>query len=49
MRLFNFLQFRPSGTEDCVRVYAEAVDERSVDDIASRVGRLVYEKCGGKD
>jgi len=32
---------RPSGTEDIVRVYAEAVSQKAVDDLAKEVAQLV--------
>ncbi|KAH7883541.1 phosphoacetylglucosamine mutase [Phlebopus sp. FC_14] len=35
---------RPSGTEDVVRVYAEAKEQ--ADELASRVARLVHDKAG---
>lgn len=38
---------RPSGTEDMVRVYAEAATTPLVDWLAASVARLVYEKAGG--
>ncbi|KAF8227447.1 phosphoacetylglucosamine mutase [Tricholoma matsutake] len=38
---------RPSGTEDVVRVYAEAVKKPEADDLAFRVAGLVYDEAGG--
>lgn len=38
---------RPSGTEDVVRVYAEAADSDDVNMLASEVSSLVYEMAGG--
>ena len=38
---------RPSGTEDVVRVYAEAVIQEDVDKIAAEVGKTVYDMAGG--
>ena len=38
---------RPSGTEDAVRVYAEAGTQEAADELARRVGQLVYDKAGG--
>ncbi|CAM6128767.1 unnamed protein product [Calypogeia fissa] len=38
---------RPSGTEDVVRVYAEAADQASADALAQRVRALVYKHAGG--
>ncbi|KAJ7630896.1 phosphoacetylglucosamine mutase [Roridomyces roridus] len=38
---------RPSGTEDVVRVYAEASSRAQADELAFRVGGLVYDFCGG--
>jgi len=35
---------RPSGTEDIVRIYAEAADERAVDELAARVRQAVLEE-----
>jgi phosphoacetylglucosamine mutase len=39
---------RPSGTEDVVRVYAEAATREEVDQLAQAVCKLVAEKAGGK-
>jgi len=39
---------RPSGTEDVVRVYAEAWVKSQVDDLAHRVAGLVYDEAGGE-
>ncbi|KAI0734442.1 phosphoacetylglucosamine mutase [Fomitopsis betulina] len=38
---------RPSGTEDVVRVYAEATVRTQADELAYRVGGLVYDETGG--
>lgn len=38
---------RPSGTEDVVRVYAEATTKEDVDDLAYQVSELVYKMAGG--
>jgi len=36
---------RPSGTEDCVRVYAEADTQRDADGLADLIGKAVEETC----
>ncbi|XP_076470060.1 phosphoacetylglucosamine mutase-like [Babylonia areolata] len=38
---------RPSGTEDVVRVYAEADSQAKADELAYKVGLAVYDKAGG--
>jgi len=38
---------RPSGTEDVVRVYAEAAIKSQADELAFRVAGLVYDEAGG--
>jgi phosphoacetylglucosamine mutase len=38
---------RPSGTEDVVRVYAEAVDQKMADILANTIAALVYKHAGG--
>ncbi|KAI4460421.1 phosphoacetylglucosamine mutase [Holotrichia oblita] len=38
---------RPSGTEDLVRVYAEAATREEADALASEVSRKVFEMAGG--
>ncbi|KAF8640550.1 hypothetical protein AX17_000212 [Amanita inopinata Kibby_2008] len=38
---------RPSGTEDVVRVYAEAVLKSQADELAFRVAGMVYDEAGG--
>ncbi|CAH1396566.1 unnamed protein product [Nezara viridula] len=38
---------RPSGTEDIVRIYAEAESQEAADELATRVCRLVYDIAGG--
>lgn len=40
---------RPSGTEDVVRVYAEAETQELADILAERVAALVHEHAGGID
>ena len=39
--------FRPSGTEDVVRVYAESDTQANTDQLAYEVGVKVYELAGG--
>uniref|UniRef100_A0A671X4G7 Phosphoacetylglucosamine mutase n=1 Tax=Sparus aurata TaxID=8175 RepID=A0A671X4G7_SPAAU len=39
---------RPSGTEDVVRVYAEAETQESADDLAHEVSLAVYRLAGGR-
>ncbi|CAB4473790.1 Phosphoacetylglucosamine mutase [Rhizophagus irregularis] len=38
---------RPSGTEDVVRVYAEAATREECDELAYKVAGLVYDQAGG--
>lgn len=38
---------RPSGTEDAVRVYAEANSQRCADNLVSEAMMLVHKLCGG--
>lgn len=38
---------RPSGTEDVVRVYAEALTQENTDSLAVQVACAVYEQAGG--
>jgi phosphoacetylglucosamine mutase len=38
---------RPSGTEDVVRVYAEAATQQEADALAAAVGRQVERLAGG--
>ena len=38
---------RPSGTEDVVRVYAEAATQEKADSLAQRVSQLVFDLAGG--
>ncbi|KAI8997489.1 hypothetical protein BDB01DRAFT_771298 [Pilobolus umbonatus] len=38
---------RASGTEDAVRVYAEAATRAETDDLAFKVSQLVYDRAGG--
>lgn len=40
---------RPSGTEDCVRVYAEAATKESTDELAFKVAGMVFDLCGKGD
>lgn len=37
---------RPSGTEDCVRVYSEAATRAGADDLNKEVSELVVKLCG---
>ena len=39
---------RPSGTEDAVRVYAEADTREACDELAVKVAKLVHELGGGE-
>ncbi|GAA5988787.1 hypothetical protein JCM10908_006171 [Rhodotorula pacifica] len=39
---------RPSGTEDCVRVYAEATTRKAADELVNKVAYLVFDEAGGK-
>jgi len=39
---------RPSGTEDIVRVYAEAATTEAMEDLAKKVAQAVYDMAGGK-
>ncbi|XKL68239.1 hypothetical protein PGB90_003730 [Kerria lacca] len=38
---------RPSGTEDLIRVYAEAATQTEADELALKVSQLVYDTAGG--
>jgi phosphoacetylglucosamine mutase len=38
---------RPSGTEDVVRVYAEADTQENTDNLANKVSQLVFDLAGG--
>lgn len=38
---------RPSGTEDAVRVYAEAASQEQADQLAREVASVVYDRAGG--
>ncbi len=38
---------RPSGTEDVVRVYAEATTQEAADRLALEVARQVHKVAGG--
>lgn len=39
---------RPSGTEDVVRVYAEAASQPLADQLALRVGQALFDLAGGR-
>lgn len=39
--------FRPSGTEDIVRVYAECENSSDVNKLAMEIASLVYRLAGG--
>ena len=43
----SFLFYRPSGTEDVVRVYAEAENPADVEKLAAQVSLAVYQLAGG--
>ena len=49
--MFSYLLYlcfsRPSGTEDVVRVYAEADTQENADQLAYEVGLKVHEMAGG--
>ncbi|KAF8343168.1 phosphoacetylglucosamine mutase [Cantharellus anzutake] len=38
---------RPSGTEDCVRLYAESTHRYQTDEMAYRLAGLIYDEVGG--
>jgi phosphoacetylglucosamine mutase len=38
---------RPSGTEDVVRIYAEAADRQAADGLAAAAAAIVYRLCDG--
>lgn len=38
---------RPSGTEDVVRIYAEAPTQQEADALANKAAMLTYDLCGG--
>jgi len=38
---------RPSGTEDVVRIYAEASTQQEADELAQQAATLVYKLCSG--
>ncbi|KNE95410.1 hypothetical protein PSTG_11263 [Puccinia striiformis f. sp. tritici PST-78] len=40
---------RPSGTEDCVRVYAEAATKEATNELAFKVAGMVFDFCGKGD
>lgn len=39
--------YRPSGTEDVVRIYAEADTQLNADKLAVEVATAVYDTAGG--
>jgi phosphoacetylglucosamine mutase len=41
------IQYSASGTEDAVRVYAEAATRAETDDLAFKVAQLVFDRAGG--
>ena len=43
----SFLFFRPSGTEDVVRVYSESDTQDNADQLAYEVGLAVHKLAGG--
>lgn len=45
--IVNILFYRPSGTEDVVRVYAEANTRENADKLAVEVATVVYDTAGG--
>lgn len=45
--IYLFFYFSASGTEDAVRVYAEAATRAETDDLAFKVAQLVYDRAGG--
>ncbi len=44
---FIYIDFSPSGTEDIVRVYAEADTKANADLLGAEVSVAVYELCNG--
>ena len=38
---------RPSGTEDAVRIYAEAKTQEAADELAVEVAMTLYDHAGG--
>lgn len=42
-----FLYYRPSGTEDVVRVYAECENVSDIEKLTAEVALAVYELAGG--
>jgi len=42
------LFYRPSGTEDVVRIYAEADNQQNADKLAIEVATIVYDTAGGE-
>ena len=48
MKEYNGRSFvRPSGTEDVVRVYAEAETREATNQLAAKAEQIVYSLCGG--
>lgn len=45
--MFYFLIYRPSGTENVVRVYAEAATMEQASALALAVERIVYDNAKG--
>lgn len=45
--MFTFLFYRPSGTEDVVRIYAEADTQLNADKLAVEVATAVYNTADG--
>lgn len=43
----NTFIFRPSGTEDIVRVYAECENASDLNKLTTNVALLVYRRAGG--
>lgn len=44
---FQHFSFRPSGTEDLVRIYAEADTQFHADELAIEVATAVYDRANG--
>lgn len=47
VKLNLHFDFRSSGTEDIVRVFAEADSPEHTDDLAVKVAQAVYDLAGG--
>ena len=43
----NLISFRPSGTEDVVRVYSESDTQDNADQLGYEVGLAVHKLAGG--